>query len=327
MPSIVSGAPTDDLAEVLLDLAVLEDARAHRSRSPTTTSISRRTRPGCEPRGGDACAVPRELRAASRRGSRSRSRPVVRRRRATSSTPSVPRCEAACARGVEASVRRRARRRRTCYRARARSRICIRHLLGRSVGVDQDDARDPPHPLALVRGVASRAQRRCARAPRRAGASRARRGRAPSRPCCEIGPASASRTSSTTPRRIISSVRSRDPPRRAPPAGRRGRRRASGGASPPTRAGRSVGDERRAGLGQLERTHDAAAVVHVHDCSRGRIELDEPRVRCGRIARRRARSSARARAELDGRRDLEVDERGAQVQPGAARDDGRAVRR
>ena len=69
-------------------------------------------------------------------------------------------------------------------------------------------SRNAPHPLPLVRGVASRPERRCARVPRRAGASRARRARAPSRAVREIAPPRApAATSSTTPRANISSVR------------------------------------------------------------------------------------------------------------------------
>ena len=83
-----------------------------------------------------------------------------------------------------------------------------------------------------------------------------------------------------------------------------------------------VGRERRPGLCELERTHDAAAVVRVHGGGRSRIELRQALVRRVRVLVVEPRP-ALARARLRRRRQLELRERGPQVEARPADDDRR----
>ena len=165
---------------------------------------------------------------------------------------------------------------------------------GRSAA-NGDEARDPPHPLALVGGVAADARGCRPRPPRSRGSvgevARPWIARAVARD--RAGERRA--TSSSTPRSNIAAVR----------ASIR-RSSSSRGTSSPTidgRVARVLGPEpvlargeRAAELDQLERADDAAPVVRVHAGGRLRVALGEERV-CAlrrRAARRRLVRRARA---------------------------------
>ena len=126
------------------------------SREPTRTTTSGAAERGCEPAGGDACAVPRHLgrravrvpdhdldasspRSRSPRGRRRR-RSRARRRRDAARGP------------ASARRRRRARRRGSCYRARAISRSARPHLTvdDRSRRSYRGAGRRAPYPRAEV---------------------------------------------------------------------------------------------------------------------------------------------------------------------------------
>ena len=176
-------------------------------RSPTTTSMSLGARPGCEPGRGDRVRCPRappravgvpdrDLDPSSDAGehldhavgvaSRVRPRPAgVRRPRVVALDDDVRVTERAPRRGSASAT----------------------SSAGRSA-VDEHDARDPPHPLPLVRRVASRARDDAlARLRRRGSVASSSRPERLARPCARRARRSAARTSSTTPRAIISSVR------------------------------------------------------------------------------------------------------------------------
>ena len=138
----------------------------------------------------------------------------------------------------------------------------------------------------------------------------------------EIGPASARRTSSSTPCSNIALRALLDPPCQL--VGRDveadDQRRVPRLAAPEPVLARA---QARPGLGQLERAHDAAAVVRVHGGRRGRIALGEQLVR--RLGAELVVEALQplARSRRGRRRQLEVGQCGAQVEPGAADDDGR----
>ena len=75
-------------------------------------------------------------------------------------------------------------------------------------------------------------------------------------------------------------------------------------------------------LGELERAHDAATVVRVHDRGGRGVALSQERV--GLLRRRPGRRGAPAARALAGgrwRRQLQLGQSGAQVETGAADDD------
>ena len=137
-------------------------------------------------------------------------------------------------------------------------------------------AGDPPHPLALVRGVPARAHDdRLERLGSRAARDLLEPERLLAR-CATPLPASAARTSSTTPRANIAPS-ARGSAARARPARRRARRSASGVASPSTRAGRCVRPRATCPPRPARAPgRRALAVVRVDGRGGGRVELGEP---------------------------------------------------
>ena len=92
-----------------------------------------------------------------------------------------------------------------------------------------------------------------------------------------------------------------------------------------SRAGRRAGASDAPGLGELERAHDAAAVVRVDARGGGRVALGEQRVgRLGPSCVVEALHRSRAPG-AGGGGSSSADERGAEVEAGAADDDRRAA--
>ena len=152
-----------DLTEIDLDVHPVDAGRQRAVAEPKPRKCD--AAPPREPQRGDARAVAGELGAWSRPGSRRRPRPRARaRRRSRARRRRRPRGASRRACGprrrrerlgelgpLDAADR--------CYRARATSRIASATSVGRPrepACIDHDDARDPAHPLALVRGVAAR---------------------------------------------------------------------------------------------------------------------------------------------------------------------------
>ena len=139
------------------------------------------------------------------------------------------------------------------------------------------------------------------------------------RAVAESGRARARRTSSSTPAsniaRVRASIRRVELVRRDVEPD--DRRRLAGVAGP-----EPVAAQRMADLGELERAHDAPPVVRVHGRGRLGVEVGQERVRALGAPRRR-RTPALAGAGHGRRRNLELGERGPEVQAGAADHDGR----
>ena len=130
----------------------------------------------------------------------------------------------------------------------------------------------------------------------RAAASRTPRARAPCAPSPRAAAPTPPAPPSTAPRSTIACDARLDP--RVELVRRRASSPTSSVGSARRRRPQPVlgGRERRAGLGQLERADDAAAVVRVHACGGGRVALGEERVRrLGPELVVARRSSARAR--------------------------------
>ena len=99
------------------------------------------------------------------------------------------------------------------------------------------------------------------------------------------------------------------------------------GWSPHVRRPEAIGDgrERASLLGELECADDAAAVADVHGSRGGRIELAKPCVGSSGVGVVETLEADSAR-RVGRRRDSQVGERGAQIQPRSSSDDSGAVR-